>query len=216
MDNEYQKEAKALLKNILHVKMYKFESEQYDNSYRMTTARFDLCCINGEKYIPLNDVQSCLRSRLDSIINRGILTKDDVYYFYGSQNRMSCFVKVNILYKQRDELTEMLKDSWNRHLRIKPVLEKANEVSVSTEMITYDKIALSVESYRKHNELMKASRLFNARQEREAEVAFEREQEQMRIEKEENEAATLRSLVEKIEAMGWHVTLSLKHGEDNY
>jgi len=206
--NIYQKQAVEMLKRILRVTTHKF-SIVYKGMYNDIKQDIHLCKLNGEKYIFAGDVFSGFVSRISTMLNKGFLTKYDIYYFYGSE-RVNCFVKVAKIDSIKDDLVMQFADKWGTEKSIIPVVEYAMEAEIPNEVVSPESINDSVKAYRLRNELLAKSKEYNAEQGRRIEAEYERKQEEERIEREKNEEKTLRSLVSQIEAMGWHVSLTLK------
>lgn len=196
--NEYQRKAKEYRNKMLTVSLSEFGvkcilwGSQRDCTYR-------LCCINGEKYIPANDLVYIGLGKFDTMVKNGIFNKDDIFRFI-SKGRIVRFVKVSKAVDNLNRIVKTLDDGIRDYTST--VLLDAQKADVPDGHIPADALYRSQEANRLRNEMQKQSdRLEDVRRREEKEI--ER--------KSEMENDMLRTLVAKIEALGWNVTLTLKN-----
>lgn len=202
--NEYREQAQRLMNNILKVETQTFsiEDEKYERN-------FDVCMLNGDKYITANSVYKHFSSRIEQMIRYGLLQESDIYYFYNN-SRIRMFVKVGVIAKIKYKLTKLLKDEWNNERFIVPIIDEASSVSVTYAIAPPDAISESVRAYKERKELFDKAKAYDEYLARQAEQEYNQKIAEIEREKKKEEEKTLRDLVGQIEAMGWHVTLTLK------
>lgn len=209
--NEYQKKIRELNKELLAVETVKCRSKEFQPRYGdKRTVEFRICRINHVSYVSCRDVCYRFPERKKTFIEHGLFDESDFCYFVASRGQATLYVRVDKLYEVRDEVTRACKDNYDSQATINPVVEAAFEARIQNVDVDYGVFARSQEAYRERIELMSKSKEVTRESRYQAELEYERRQEEMRIEEGKKEERTLRDLVEQIEAMGWNVTLSLK------
>jgi len=191
--NEKKKEATRLYNEVIKVSMTEFTTKS--NNRKVL-----LCAINGERYIPLytvSDMSYFFRRLLEK---EEIPASDFIHVFH--KTRVITLIKTSNFVKYYDDLLKQLKSLWEDDF-LKEIYQLLSDekLSVCDNQISKEAINKSEEAYVKRNKLIQ-------------EIARERRAEKMESES-TPEQETIKQLVEKIEAMGWEVTLRLKPLNNN-
>ena len=230
--SEKQLEAARLIDKIVRLKMTEvpvhWKRKMYNGTMLDEESDFELCIVNGNKYIRKNSFGWKGGNFINKMENNGTIKSSDILHYYNlSQDRyqggkLNVLIKTDILLKLKDEMMECLKNGDWAESSIEEsnrVYEAINNTSIAIGEYEIDeeKLKESEAAYFRRIELIRE----NANEKREKE--WREEVEQRKIEREERELErlkleqslkpqdeTLQELVAKIEAMGWEVTLRMK------
>ena len=192
--NEYKQKADELYSRIIRVKTTDVGFDFMYNG-RKCHDSVTVCSINGELYVSAKSVG--LGDYTKKFIDDGYLRKDDVLHIRGSKNIFTV-VKLSA-YKDRNSFfCDKIKSSWDRNAFVFVMdMRKSLEMASLNEIFPPDILESSENAYRERVVFLNMSKKYNAEQKDEA----------IREEK-AREDETLSELVDRIEAMGWKVTLT--------
>ena len=166
---------------------------------------YELCIVNGEKYIRRNSFGWRADNFISMMENHGTISDSDILHFYNmgktrrySGGKINVLIKTEIMLKLKDEMMEYIKNENYSVIDAACRAYEAINTSAPISEYTFDE-----------ERLMESEAAFNRRKELIRENKEERNkalQEEEVIQPEE----TLKDLVAKIEAMGWEVTLKMK------
>ena len=212
MLTDYQTRLNELYNKLLRIQPKRCEAEYVDVYGHQRKTQYNLCKINGVRYVPARDVAYQLTERRKMNISHGLIKEEDMpYFFVEGQGRNESFVYVNIdMLAERNNLAQLIgRDGYylsqGNAVIYHALKEPIDDVAIDKE--EYDRCQ---QAYRDIQKLRKEKKAFDELQKQERELECERRNEERKREHDRQEERTLRELVQQIEDMGWHVTLSFK------
>lgn len=217
-------EAARLVEQIVRLKTtevpVRWKRKLYDGTVRDAVSTYELCIVNGEKYIRKNCFDYVGSSFITNMENNGTIKNNDIIHFYNQSGKriqgckINTLIKTDTLLKLKDDMMEYLRrDSWSED-KANRVYEAIGNTSVaiSENVIDEEQLQASKAAYARRLELLRE----NARENRKRRWSEERKMEQDKSLQQslQPERESLKDLVEKIQEMGWEVTLKLK-SDDN-
>ena len=173
-----------------------------------------MCNINGVKYILLVDLCGSTDIK-QQLLKKGMMREEDFFYFHSKvcKNRYQIvmFIRLNDAIRLKDFFLRSARDEYEKY-RVVYILEAADAFNPISVSIKEDDIMRSQVVYRKYRDMKRKSYNYNLDMKYQAEIEREQKKKEQRIDREKNNEKTLRDLVQQIEDMGWHVTLSMKNG----
>lgn len=206
---EYKEKLKLLLKKIVMVDVTTCETEPFDwGVSKNRVCKFEICCVNGIKYMVFKDYCLCSTNRKDTFIANRVLKPSDFAYFRRTNNRgiVTCFVKVDALYENREKITELSKEAYHTEQSIIPIAVAAKKAVVPNVEIHEDALARSEAARQERLNLMAEQKVENTKARCEQKRQLLEEEQALKA----NEHNRLKELVSEIESMGWIVTLRMK------
>lgn len=211
-ESEYRTRYNELVGRLVHVETIKY-SVSYEY-YGPRTTTYRLCMVNGVRYVVASNISYMLTERRNINVTKGYLKEGDMPCFYGhngTRNQPTIFVNVEALARQESNLRDILSDEYGHQLNIaKAIIASVMKEQVENVVISSDEYERGQQAYSEICQLRRERRKENKRNEEEAAQEYERQLEEIRIKEAKWEEDTLRDLVERIEALGWNVSLSLK------
>ena len=207
---EYKEKLKQLLDKIVMVDVTTCETEPFvwATYSKNRVCQFEICCVNGIKYMVFKDYCLCSTNRKDTFIANGVLQPSDFIYFRRTNNRglVTCFVKVDALYENREKITELSVEAYHTEKSIIPIAMAAKKAVVPNVEIDEDVLARSEAARQERLSIMAEQRKLNMKERKELLQKIE-----LKLENNtDNANERLQELVKEIESMGWAVTLKLK------
>ena len=205
--NEYKVRARELTKELLTVSVTQCKTKEFERGGRKDVVKiFDICRINHVTYIKASDVYFSFNNKKSMLMDKGVLQESDFAFFVINKGHPITFLRADVVYKKREELTRLCTDKYQMEKSIIPVAEAAIEAKIKNVDVDYLRFQRSQDACRERAKLLHKSREHTIKKQEEMrEIAR-----QKREDEKKNEEKTLRELVEQIEMMGWHVTLSMK------
>lgn len=208
---------KRLWNDIIKIDVTPVKTERlYDlnGTEREYSRTFHLCRINGDLYVRKSELCVDANNYINNLIRNNKVSGNILHaiprgYTKYLTGKVSVMIKASFLLEKKKELMDYLnQQEGNRtsinHTRLLYETITSGEEVVDNIILT-DIIEKTEESYALHKKLVNQS----TKERREDERQKQKEREEVKRNR-ENQDLTLQELVERIEAMGWTVTLQLK------